>query len=193
MKQMFSRSTPRTLYSSYAVLWGLPSKLFNKHLWSIHVRLQEDTAVLCRPHFKTRASLVFLFSALNPLNACGLVHFLLLSYQSCQSFHSLILLLFELVLPNTWRQMEKLVFPACHTSYPHLCISGSLAVLRHLIWLELKNPYTLDLTVFLTKTGFPTKFAKVAQETEEARHSKPVSYALHWITKIARKNWICMG
>lgn len=73
------------------------------------------------------------------------------------------------------------------------CAYGSLAVLRHLIWLELKNPYTLDLTVFLTKTGFPTKFAKVAQETEEARHSKPVSYALHWITKIARKNWICMG
>lgn len=51
--------------------------------------------------------------------------------------------------------------------------------------MELKNPYTLDLLVFLTKTGFPTKFAKVAQITEETRYSKPVSYALHWIIKIA--------
>lgn len=45
---------PQGLYSSYAVPWGLLSKLFNKHLWSLHARLQEDAPVLCRLHFKIR-------------------------------------------------------------------------------------------------------------------------------------------
>lgn len=96
MKQIFSRSA-----ASYAVPWGLLSTLFNKLLLSLHVRLQEGIAVLGRLHFMVRASLILLSSNLNSLNACGLcstVHYLLLSHQS--GFLFLILLLFELILPN---------------------------------------------------------------------------------------------